>query len=98
MHAPGKRGFQLCPPRQGDPVVKLRTQADRVLARWGCTPPQMAAILGYAPSTVYRWTYSTAEGGTGGLVPTAALRQLSELARAHGVLMRDEDFNPAPLP
>lgn len=91
-----KSGGQLCPPSIAPPK-KLRTQAERILERFSMTPPEMARMLDRAPSTVYRWTYPLDEGGTGGIVPTAALRELSRIARVNGVLMRAEDFNPSPL-
>lgn len=69
------------------------TQAERVIARFG-GPATLARILGKDPATVYRWTYSRAKGGTDGLIPSSALRQVLEAARREGIFIGPDDLYP----
>jgi hypothetical protein len=74
------------------------TQAERVLRKFGGVR-KLARILGLAPSTVARWNWPKSKaGGTGGRIPSDKLEKIMSVARAHGVLLTDEDILPKPLP
>ena len=74
------------------------TQAERVIRKFG-TAAQLARILKINKSTVYRWLWPTDRaGGTGGRIPSDKLEKIMQVARAHGVLLTDEDILPKALP
>lgn len=52
-----------------------QTQAQIVIGKFG-GEAKVAKLLHCARSTVYRWNYTRAEGGTNGMVPARALRRL----------------------
>lgn len=56
-----------------------QTQADKVIGKFG-SACRLAKLLGCEDSTVYRWTYPRANGGSDGMVPPKALRKILELA------------------
>jgi hypothetical protein len=84
-----------------------RTQADRVLAKFGGprrlskllkalaernpTDPQIQTLV---PSSIYRWRYPVEKGGTGGIVPTRAIPLLIQAARMDGIFLDEEDLYP----
>jgi hypothetical protein len=51
-----------------------------------------ARITGKHISRVYRWMYSPARGGTGGVVPHAAAVKLLDHARESNIPLAAEDF------
>lgn len=53
-----------------------------------------ARITGKYVSSVYRWMYPTARGGTGGVIPHAAAVKLLKHARENSIPLRADDFNP----
>lgn len=72
------------------------SQAARVIAKFG-GPYPLAAKIGYDPSQVFRWRYPEAphpKRGTGGIIPTRALRLIRQMAREEGVLLTDDDLAP----
>lgn len=64
-------------PEQVSPVAK------QVIAKCGGVKA-VARATGKAESTVYKWMYPRAQGGTGGLVPAEAQRDLMK-ARKKGL-------------
>lgn len=60
-------------------MTQSRTQADVVVRKFGGAN-RLAKLLGVEPSTVYRWTYAKADGGTDGVIPGRRLRQVLALA------------------
>jgi hypothetical protein len=87
----------LDPPEQ-------RTQAERVIARFGghrrlFNAMNLAYDMGLAKkprsiTQIYRWTYPKAQGGSDGLIPTAALRDVLAAARVEGIVITPEDLFP----
>lgn len=55
-------------------------------------PKAVAQIVGKHYSRVYRWTYSEADEGTGGLIPAREQVALLTYARANNIDLRPEDF------
>lgn len=87
-----------------NPPPPPKSQAERVYAKFG-GPARMAIALRelaarglvakkYAPSTVYRWGYSKAAGGTGGVIPSSAWADIMVLAKRRGVLITTDDLFP----
>lgn len=70
-----------------------RSQAERVIAKFN-GHSALAAAIGIDRTTVYKWTYPIAKGGTDGIIPGPALRKIMAAARAHGVLLTDDDVSP----
>ena len=86
-------------PQYGDmnataPTTKQRTQAQIVIEKFGGAA-KLAALLHCEESTVYRWTYARANGGTDGLIPGKQLRRVLELARLTGVTITAQDLYPS---
>ncbi len=73
----------------------MSTQAEKVIAKFG-SACQLAKILQVSDSTVYRWTYRREEGGTGGLIPGAALRKLLVAAamQTPPIIITKDDLYP----
>lgn len=73
-------------------------QAKRVIAKFG-GEGNMARLLSehlgrtVHRSTVYRWTWPRAMGGTGGLIPTGNQRHLIKIARDEGILLTPHDLS-----
>ena len=70
------------------------TQAETVLAKFGGAC-RLAKLLGCSDSTVFRWTYPRANGGTDGIVPGKALRKVLAIAAARGVVITAQDLYPS---
>jgi hypothetical protein len=75
------------------------TQADRIIKRFGGARPLAAAIREATgkkcdPSRVFRWRMPRENGGTGGLIPGAAVPGVKAAARLMGVLLHDDDWAP----
>lgn len=69
------------------------TQAARVIAKFG-SACKLAKLLQVEDSTVYRWTYSKAQGGTDGIIPGKQLRRVLEAAKLAGVVISPTDLYP----
>lgn len=54
-----------------------------------------AELCGQSESWVYRWTYPTSKGGTGGRIPPAAQHALLEAASRGEVEITPSDFFPS---
>lgn len=65
--------------------------ADRVIAKCGGVR-KVAEITERAVSSVYKWTYSKEQGGTGGLVPSEAQVSLMAASNRGEVDLRPDDF------
>lgn len=74
----------------------MKTPAELVIEKFG-GHARVAEVLGVDVSRVYRWTYSSERGGTGGLVPQKHQAKLMEAAVAGGIELAPADFF-APLP
>jgi hypothetical protein len=72
---------------------KIPTQAEAVIALFGGAAI-LAAAVGKNESTVYRWTYSAADGGTDGIIPARALRAVLAAAAQRGILITAADLYP----
>lgn len=70
----------------------MRTPAERVIGKFPGGARALAALLGVAPVTVYRWTYPKVRGGTGGLVPSEYHERILKLAEAEGLRLSPWDF------
>jgi DNA-binding transcriptional regulator YdaS (Cro superfamily) len=70
------------------------TQAEVVIGKFG-SACKLAKLLGVEDSTVYRWTYARANGGTDGIIPGPALRKVLEVAAASGVVITAQDLYPS---
>lgn len=75
------------------------TQADRIIKRFGGARPLAQAIREATgkkcdPSRVFRWRMPRENGGTGGLIPGAAVPGVKAAARLMGVLLHDDDWAP----
>jgi hypothetical protein len=55
-----------------------------------------ARITGKHITRVYRWTYPTSRGGTGGVVPHADAMLLLNHARSAGIALGADDFLQEP--
>lgn len=87
-----------------NPPPPPKSQAQRVYAKFG-GPAHLAIALRqahkagavakkYAPSTVYRWDYPKAKGGTGGIIPNGAWPDIHALAKRRGVFITTDDLFP----
>lgn len=77
-------------------AIKTPTQASVVIGKFG-TACKLAKLLGVRDSTVYRWTYARANGGTDGIIPGPALRQVLQVAAACNppILITPQDLYPS---
>lgn len=69
----------------------MRRIADNVVRKFGGIK-KTAHLLGISYQRVYRWTYPTESGGTGGIVPAQYHEPLLELAERHGIELTPYDF------
>lgn len=70
------------------------TQAEVVIGKFG-SAHKLAKLLGCEESTVYRWTYPRANGGTDGIIPGRSLRRVLELAKSSGIAITPHDLYPS---
>lgn len=84
------------PPRR----VTITNQAERIIAKFGGAR-RLAKLMGQIdenegrkPASVYRWTYPRERGGTGGIIPAAALKTIMKLARIEGIVLSETDLYP----
>jgi hypothetical protein len=75
-----------------------KTQAQRIIDAFGGVPKLVEALAKYGKPrdqmTIYRWTYPTESGGTGGLLPPAAMTDVLYVAKRAGVDLSDETLSP----
>lgn len=69
----------------------MRQQARRVIDKFG-SEYKLAKLIEAAPSTIYRWTYEIADGGTGGLIPLKWHDKILRIARVEGIIITKEDW------
>jgi hypothetical protein len=55
-----------------------------------------AEVTGKHLSRIYRWTYPTSRGGTGGTIPHADALKLLDHAKASGIPLTADDFLQTP--
>lgn len=55
-----------------------------------------AKVTGKHISRVYRWTYPSSRGGTGGVIPHTDALKLLEYSRAEGIGLGEADFLRSP--
>lgn len=73
-----------------------KTQASVVIEKFG-SACKLAKLLGVRDSTVYRWTYARANGGTDGIIPGPALRLVLTVAAAQvpPIVITAQDLYPS---
>ena len=67
-------------------------QAQRIIRKFGGAR-RLAALIGKNPATVYRWTYKR-PAGTGGVIPTPALKRVIKIAKKHGIVITTKHLYP----
>jgi len=79
--------------------VPYLSPAERVIKKFGNAYRMSEAtkLLGNpklyrSPSVIFRWTYPKEKGGTGGNIPSSAIKAVKAAARIAGVLLLPEDF------
>ena len=111
MTATGKRKYspamtetpatnELQAPSEAAPPV---TQAARIAAKFGGFKQLAIALkalgdprLARAESTCYRWNLAPDKGGTGGTIPSGAMRAVLAAAGLAGVVLTAEDLDIRP--
>lgn len=77
----------------------MDTSAEHIIRKCGGVQA-VADLLGIDTTSVHKWKYPRARGGTDGRVPTGRQTELLRLARAAGVDLTPADFfvgsGPAP--
>jgi hypothetical protein len=67
-------------------------QAAKVIARFG-SEAKLANAIGISRISCFRWQYKR-PAGSDGLIPTLQIAKIKAVARAEGILIRDEDWVP----
>ena len=67
-------------------------QAAKIIARFG-SESKLAAIVGCARISCYRWQYRRPYGSDG-LIPSAMVEKIHRVARINGILLTDHDWTP----
>lgn len=80
------------PRNQGQFGKPTYNQAQKIVARFG-GEAKLASLIGISRISVYRWQYRRPYGSDG-LVPTAQIEKIKNVARLEGVLIRPEDWVP----
>lgn len=97
------KGSGAGPKTAAEKRALIYPQAQTIIAKFG-GPRELARVLKevsddpkehYHPSTIYRWMYPEDAGGTGGEIPTPALKTIIKAARVAGVLLTPDDIYPA---
>lgn len=76
------------------------TQAARVFAKFGGVPSLFRALKALGAkharhiSVIYRWNLPAENGGTHGMIPSAALKSVLLAARREGIVLMPEDLYP----
>lgn len=65
--------------------------AAHIIAKCG-GPQAVAEMLGVDLTTVHKWKYSRAKGGTDGRIPTSRQHELLKRAQKAGIKLSPEDF------
>lgn len=82
----------------GSDTRTLRTQAERIISKFGGARPLTKALRRIGRKTdfsaVYRWTYSRSIGGAGGVIPSSIMRAVLEAAQNEGIHLTAEDLDP----
>lgn len=83
--------------------ARVNPQAETVIRKFG-NARELARVLKaafpdeprfhYDYSAIYRWMYPVEVGGTGGEIPTAALKAVLRAARFAGILLTPKDIYP----
>lgn len=77
---------------------ETKNQAEKIIEKFGNARKLADALcrIGYKinRSSVYRWTYSGPDGGTGGIIPTVVWPYLLKAARLEGVYLSPKEFDP----
>jgi hypothetical protein len=75
-----------------------RTQAERVFAKFGGVARLCHALEELGPEhrrgrvTIHKWNMPKEKGGTGGLIPSSALKSILLAAKAEGIVLTAEDL------
>lgn len=69
------------------------SQAARIIAKFGGAR-RLAALTKKNPSAVYKWDYPVDRGGTGGMVPSSAVKDVKEAAELAGIELTEADWAP----
>lgn len=79
-----------------------KSQAARIINKFGGAVrlARILAEIGKPKSveTIYRWTYPRSRSGTDGYIPATVWPDLIQAARAEGLLLTSEDFDPRARP
>ena len=67
--------------------------AQRVIKKLG-GPRVVADMLAMSTQAVYKWTWPTEKGGTGGFIPTRRQIELMVAAKQRGIILTKDDFFP----
>lgn len=73
--------------------IQKRTQAANVIAKFG-SAKKLAEEIGKSPSTVCRWDYPEAKGGSDGVIPGPALRMVLAAAKRLDIEITQDDLYP----
>lgn len=69
----------------------MSKQAENIIKKFGGAG-RLAVALGKPRSTIYKWTYPTEKGGTGGVIPHWNYGAIKEIADLNGIELTEEDF------
>ncbi len=67
-------------------------QSTKIIKKFGGAK-KLSELTGLNLSTIYRWMYAAPQG-TDGLVPSSAIKMISEAAKAAGVKLTAKDWQP----
>lgn len=93
------RGQKAGPKSVAEKRALIYPQAENVIRKFGGAR-ELARVLKdmggdyWNPSTIYRWTYPIDAGGTGGEIPTRAIKTIVRAARYAGIMLTLEDLYP----
>jgi hypothetical protein len=98
----------LCGPRTPEEKMSyIYPQAEGIIRKFGGAGKLAKVLIAMNPedpnfhwnrSSILRWTYPKAVGGTGGEIPTQALKTVVKAARFAGIVLTLEDLFPNLLP
>ena len=84
-----------------DKTKAPKTQAERVFDKFGGVPQLHRALIELddpqavrSLPSLYRWNYPIEKGGTGGWVPTSALKHVKRAARNEGLVITSKLLYP----
>ena len=67
--------------------------AQRVIKKLG-GPRVVADMLAMSTQAVYKWTWPTEKGGTGGFIPARRQIELMVASKQRGIILTKDDFFP----